>query len=294
MIGAFLDGCRRALAAPALVFGTTAAILLVTVPLGLAHTPVGWSWDHQWITAIGVQARGIKHTATHEVIGLGGTVFSWSDLLGTLAASPMLMAMVVASAVVWTFLSGGILDRLARARPVRTAGFFAACGVHFFRFLRLGLLLAPVYWAVCTWLQPVLHPAAFLVVLAMVNVIGDYARVRTVVEDRWSVLASTGAAMRFVRRRLVRVFGLCLLSALPAVALAAIWYAVSPSSTWSLPAAALALGVYIAARVWTRLAWMAATVAFFQRELAHAEYTAAPLRIWPDSPAAEAISNLTR
>jgi hypothetical protein len=30
-----------------------------------------------------------------------------------------------------------------------------------------------------------------------------------------------------------------------------------------------------------------------ERTLAHAEYTAPPLPVWPDSPAAEAIDNLT-
>ena len=38
---------------------------------------------------------------------------------------------------------------------------------------------------------------------------------------------------------------------------------------------------------------MAAEVVFFQGELAHATYTAAPLPTWPDSPAAEALENLT-
>jgi len=39
---------------------------------------------------------------------------------------------------------------------------------------------------------------------------------------------------------------------------------------------------------------MAGEVVFFQGELAHATYTAAPLQMWPDSPAAEAIENLVR
>jgi hypothetical protein len=33
---------------------------------------------------------------------------------------------------------------------------------------------------------------------------------------------------------------------------------------------------------------------FFQGELAHAQYTAAPDPVWPDSPAAEALDNLRR
>jgi hypothetical protein len=41
------------------------------------------------------------------------------------------------------------------------------------------------------------------------------------------------------------------------------------------------------------VALAASQVVYFQRALAHADYTAAPLPIWPDSPAAEAIENLT-
>ena len=38
----------------------------------------------------------------------------------------------------------------------------------------------------------------------------------------------------------------------------------------------------------------ASEVVFFQGELAHASYTAAAPLIWPDSPAAEALENLTK
>jgi len=37
---------------------------------------------------------------------------------------------------------------------------------------------------------------------------------------------------------------------------------------------------------------MASEVAFFQGELAHRDYTAAPMPIWPDAPEVEALENL--
>jgi hypothetical protein len=52
-------------------------------------------------------------------------------------------------------------------------------------------------------------------------------------------------------------------------------------------------GAYLGARLSTRLAFLASATALFERALAHAEYTAPPLPVWPDSPAAEAIENLT-
>ena len=45
-------------------------------------------------------------------------------------------------------------------------------------------------------------------------------------------------------------------------------------------------------RVLLRLAFLGSEVAYFQRTLAHADYTAAPALVWPDSPAVEAIQNL--
>jgi len=50
--------------------------------------------------------------------------------------------------------------------------------------------------------------------------------------------------------------------------------------------------LFLLARIWSRLAFMASEVAFFQGELAHRDYTAAPMPIWPDAPEVEALENL--
>ena len=56
---------------------------------------------------------------------------------------------------------------------------------------------------------------------------------------------------------------------------------------------ALAIGqFYIVMRHYVKLLFYASQVAYFQAQLAHAAYTAAPAVVWPDSPAAEAITNL--
>ena len=46
---------------------------------------------------------------------------------------------------------------------------------------------------------------------------------------------------------------------------------------------------YVFLRLGLKLGFYASQTVFFQRSLAHAEYVAAPLPIWPDSPAAEDI-----
>ena len=57
--------------------------------------------------------------------------------------------------------------------------------------------------------------------------------------------------------------------------------------------AVLLVWVWLLANLWARMAWLGSEIAFFQSELAHARYTAAPLPMWPDSPAVEAIENLS-
>ena len=56
---------------------------------------------------------------------------------------------------------------------------------------------------------------------------------------------------------------------------------------------AFAIGeLYILGRHYVKLLFYASQIAYFQSALAHADYTAAPPVVWPDSPAAEAIGNL--
>ena len=126
--------------------------------------------------------------------------------------------------VLWSFLSGGVLDRYARMRPTRTTGFFAACGTHFWRFLRLGAAgLAGLLGALPDGPSVALRrslsvgdarhdrralgvrrPRAlyllFGVLLLLCNLVFDYARIRTVVEDRRSAIGALVAGARFVRR----------------------------------------------------------------------------------------------
>jgi hypothetical protein len=47
--------------------------------------------------------------------------------------------------------------------------------------------------------------------------------------------------------------------------------------------------LYLLARLALKLQFMASQTALFQRSLAHAGYTAAPIPAWPDSPAADTI-----
>ena len=102
------------------------------------------------------------------------------------------------------------------------------------------------------------------------------------------------ASIRFIRRRFFRTTGLYLLNILTVVVLLRIWLSLAPSATTAPWLALLIAQIYLLLRVWAKLAFMASETVFFQGELAHAQYTAAPEPLWPDSPSAEAIDNLVR
>jgi hypothetical protein len=331
VFGAFLEGWRRVLRAPGLTAGVLAATFMLALPLGIAmadaiETHLGSSveaeralegWPSGWAAEFGAQAQGIARTFTHEFLGFGGTLAIISTLVDREPLNPVLAAGVAASIALWMFLSGGILDRLARGRPVRAAAFFSACGVYFVRFVRLAVLVGAAYWALFRWLHPYLFGtlysrftrdmtgerdaivvravlyAVFVGALALVNLVADFAKVRAVVEDRRSMLGAVGASLRFVRRRFFRVVALYLLNAIALLLILRMWLSTAPSAGAATWVALLAAEVYLLARVWAKLAFMASEVVFFQGELAHAQYTASPEPVWPDSPAAEAIDNLT-
>jgi len=332
ILGAFLEGWRRVLAAPAL----TASLLIVTLAVALAlgaalgtmigehlgsstaADTVAWNWNEGWAAEFAAQAQGLGRTFTHEIVGFGGTLKTLSGILDNQPLNPTLAGAAIAYGVLWMFLTGGILDRLARGRPVRAAGFFAACGGYFGRMLRLGIVTAATYWTIFKYLHPFLLTRiydhytrdmtsersglilrvslylAFALVLFVANMIFDYAKVRLVVEDRRSAIGALGASMRFLRRRPFRAFGLYLLNGVAFVMVLRLWLEAAPQAWESVAWAFFITQIYLLVRIWLRLVFVASEVVFFQGELAHAGYTARPPHVWPNSAAAEAIQNLTK
>jgi hypothetical protein len=272
--------------------------------------------NYDWWQEFTAQATGLGTTFTPSIIGFATVLDNISGVLDRRARSAPLAAALAFYLAGWAFLSGGILDRYARQRPIRAHGFFAASGVYGFRFLRLAVVAGLVYW----WLFAYVHPwvfdtqfdkltrgmnterTAFFVraifyvlfglVLLGVNIVVDYTKVRIVVEDRRSALGSIAAAVRFIRNHPRQVLGLYGLNSLAFLGLIAVWAMVAPgagAAGVSMWASFLLAQLYIAARLLMKLQFIASQVALFQANLAHARYVSAPMPVWPESPAAEAI-----
>jgi hypothetical protein len=330
VLGAFLEGWRRTLRAPGVAIAVWIVTTLVTLPLAaMLHddieTHLGASaaservlqgWDLDWAGEFAADAQGVSGTFTREVLGSAGLVATISRILGAEGLPAALTGAVAVYLAAWIFLSGGVIDRLARARPLGAAAFIALAGGYFFRLLRLAVLAGIVYWLLFRAVHPFLFEtvfdhltrdvasesralgilamlyAAFALLLGLVSLVVDFTRVRLVVEDRRSVLAAIGAGLRFVRRRFWRSAGLYTLNVLALLVLARLWIQVAVGADGPDWTALLVSQVYLIARIWGRMAFLGSEAVFYQGELAHAQYTAAPLPRWPDSASVEAVRNL--
>ena len=332
---AFGAGWRCVVRAPALIVGIWMLTILNALPAvwtmyGAIEEHVGPSLvagriaaapEEGWWGEFLAQARGVARTLQPEIIGAAAPISNLSRFLDREGAPLPVVSTVVFGMLVWLFLSGGILDRYARARRVGSRAFFGACGLFFFRFLRLALIAGIGYWLLVgpyhDLLFEVVYPwltrettvervgfawrialyMAWLAPLVLLNLVTDYTKVRAVVEDRHSMLAAFVAGVRFVRRHPAHVVSLYFANALVLAVALSVYILVAPGGRggdWRL-IVVLAIGqAWILARIATKLAFMSTATALFQQHLAHAEYSAPPLPIWPDSPAAEAIENAAK
>jgi hypothetical protein len=323
---AFRDGIGRVRRASWVVLGLWISTLLVAFPSALVlHTlladhlgnslmaetaarGVNFDWWNEFLA----QAAGIGQTFVPAIIGFAAVLDNLSGLADNRALAPALAGLVGAHVMLAMFLAGGVLDRLARDRPLGPAAFFSACGVWFVRFLRLGVAAGLVYWVLFAWVHPWLfdglYPrltrdltsersafvvrvafyALFTVLLCAVNLVFDYAKIRAVVEDRRSMIGAFVAGARFVARHPGQVLLLYLLNAASYLAVMVVYYVTAPGAGGGILAFAVGQ-LYIVLRVVVRLQFAASQTALFQRTLAHAGYVARPVPAWPDSPAAEAI-----
>jgi hypothetical protein len=329
---AFVEGMRRVNGAPAVLVGVYLAAVLLALPLAivvgdaiaaslgasLAAEEAARGVNYGWWLEFQAEARGLTSTFTPSIIGFAAVLGNLGSLAENRGHAWPVAAAGIAYGFFWLFALGGILDRYARSRPTRAAGFFAAAGVFWLRFARLALLAWLVYHVlfryVHGWLFDGLYPwltadvtaerTAFAIRLALYAVFGgavglavlifDYAKIRAVVEDRRSMIGAIVAGARFVWRHKGSTLALYLLDGAVFLLVLAVYRLAAPgagASVW----VAFALGqLFIVARLWTKLLFYASQTVLFQNALAHAAYAAAPEPVWPDSPAAEALARLPR
>lgn len=307
VIRALFRGCFEALANPGILLLVWLANLLLAVPASLllaeslredigaslVHESLRQGFDMDWWSEFTDRSSGLaRDLEPSQVVGIGpflDNLEAWATG-GLFELHPALVATGLLYALLWSFLVGGVLDRFARGGA--STGFFGACGAFFGRSLRLLGLTAPLYFAVyrlSRWLAGrvvevareaetesfvlLLALAATAVVallLVLVRLISDYARIRLVNEDLTGVLGAFFRGAGFVRRNLVSTFGLVALFGLAGLMLVGLWSLLGPGTSQASVA-----GVFVAfilgqlamlVKIGLRLGLLAAELTLF-REL---------------------------
>lgn len=205
-------------------------------------------------------ALAIQGQAAHSLAAdslLARMDVDWLTDLGTRfqGAAPLVMGLLLAALLLYlllaVFLNGGVIGGLLRpgARPT-LAEFFHDGGLYFWRFLRLFLLSIPVYLlfvgllhglvagllkaltqeAASEWPLVVangLRLLALVLLLGIVSMFFDYAKIGLAAGNRRSVLREAWRTLKLVGRRFLKAWGLFLLAGLVFVALTLLYLEVA-------------------------------------------------------------------
>jgi len=325
VIKAFSDGFHRAISTPFLLVTLYLLTLFFSIPVSLVlHDSIESylgvsSTAHQMVWSEGLTSKTncIERPFGPHSVGITVILCSLNALMDNLVPNPEISAVVISYLLIWAFLTGGIIDCLARQQPFGNAKFFFACGFYFFRFVRLATIFGFIYWILFTtvrqWLFQdlyswatrelivdqlvfLLRPALYVLFAALLlsfNLLFDYAKVRTVVEDRRSAIGALLGAWRFVRRQPRETIGLFLING-SVFAIVVTLFSLAVPDAWTLDpgmwTGLIAGQTYLIARLFSKLLFYACETSYFQSQLAHASYVAAPAPKWPDSPSADAIA----
>ncbi len=309
------DGMSRVNRAPVVIVCVFMATLITALPFSMImrdalETHLGNSLmaeqvatgvNVQWWSEFTAQAGTLGKTFQTGIIGFAAVLDNLNAFADGEARPSPLLWLGAAYLVLWLFLAGGILDRYARARPTRSHEFFSACGVYFVRFLRLAPFVALAYYVLFAVVHPLLLNrmfneltrdvtvertaffirlalyAVFGVLLSLVSIVFDYAKVRAVVEDRRSMIGAIAAGARFAGRNLRAVAALYILTGSVFIFLLVVYALAAPGARST--GAGIWIGVvigqlYVLGRIWIRLVFFASQTALFQSRLAHAGYIA--------------------
>ncbi len=325
-IDAWRAGVGRVRRAPALLAAGWLITIIVAAPaswavrsaigeyLGdsLAAVQAAESVNYDWWQEFASQASGPAATFGLSIMGFAAPLGNLASVADAAPLPAGVAATVLAFLLLQVFLTGGIIDRYARDTRLGPYGFIAACGASFFRLLRLGTMALAIYWLLFARARPALEglqnlltrdftverrafavyavmTVAFLLIVAGVNLVFDFAKIRLVVEDRRSAIGALRSGVRFVARQPAAAAGLYVINALVFGAVLGLYAIVAPSpavSGWALVWALFVMQLFVLARLWARLVFVASETALFQSRLAHARYVARPA---PTRPAPAAI-----
>ncbi len=193
--------------------------------------------------------------------------------------------------IVNIFLAGGLIASLSAEHRVSLRRFAHTAGRYFWRYLRLFVLLAIVLglvlagygaWGqefiedlqknattdVASFLWRAVAVAVVLVLVSLVLMVFDYAKIRTVVDSRRSMFLAALAALAFSLRRPLRTVSLFYLNLVVVAALFAVYLLVenqfSNATTVSMVSLFVVQQIFILSRIWMKLSFFSTQTALYQ------------------------------
>lgn len=221
---------------------------------------------------------------------IGEAVLKYQAALPGLAAGLLAAGMVYL--VLHIFLNGGIVGRLLdKEGPASLAGFVADCGRYFGRYVRLFLvslvflvltlgvfmslvsaLFRPLAEAALTeWLPLILSNIHFLIALLLLSIVHmtvDYARIAVAVDGERKVLKALRHALTFLKTRFFRAWAVYLiivaLTAAGSIVFLAVFGRLGGPSVAQVAAGLACMQVYVVFRIWVRTLFVAAQAEFYK------------------------------
>ncbi len=304
----YISGLRKVGRSPSLVFWIYGASLTLALPLAFAmggvlagsiggslvHESLRQGFDMDWYGEFSAHASGLAETFGPEVAGIFPVVSNLQRLADgeILGLGGVVLLAGISFMLAWAFLGGGILGRYARAgdNPDRRV-FFGDSAVYFFRFVRLTAISLLLYAGLFRWVGDPLHALVeratrdvtaertamtytllvYAIVAAgigLISLIGDYAKIAMVAEERSSAVLAFIRAARFVFSGRAPAIGLYLALALTGLALFALYWIVAPGpgqqGVFGLSVAFLVGQAYLICRIVLKLWFLAGQTLMFQ------------------------------
>lgn len=251
------------------------------------------SYDDNWFKEFSADAVGIGATFHPSVTGIGAILNGLDDhVSGQIFSTYLpLVSLGCLYALIWIFASAGLLVGFEAKRPRSFAGFVSDSASLFGRFFRIAAIVAVGY----ALLFGVLKPGAedllesflreeidervvfgftlgkYLLLgfgLVLLNMISDYTKISTVLENRQSVLLAMLRSLRLCLSQPFRVIALYLLLVLLGLLMLLTYSMIAPGASqqsWAGILFALALGqLYILGRVWLRVLFLGSQFGLFR------------------------------
>jgi hypothetical protein len=218
---------------------------------------------------------------------LGSLVFEFRVNTHELDVALILLVLYV---LLWTYLSGGFVGVYAREQRSSFNEFLQFGARNFGRFFRLAIIQLLMYFlifAVVNWLsgsirtwtsnEPsemtaftyfMMRNVAVLLIVGLVTLVFDYAKIRMVVDGRVSALGAFGGGVRFVVGHPARTSAVAVVLAALGGACAGLFVLleaqIPQSSFWPIVLVFVLQQIYVWCRQWIRAGYYATQTALYQ------------------------------